>query len=100
MRKCKARIVRTFKTRKAESCWPEDIAGQVLQDRINKYPECGGDVTLCVDIDYGNGCSCCSGPPTIEIVADCSRCATPFVGPDSYSFSYAGKDIIDRLLNA
>lgn len=76
--KCQARIVREYKTRKAEVCWPETVYGATPEELLAKYPEaCGGDVTVkvkAVDEPYFGGASA-----KLEVEWTCSRCREPYV---------------------
>lgn len=95
---CQARIVREYKTRKADVRWPETVYGPVMDAEIHTLPVCGGDVTLKVEIEH-SGCSCCSGPGQIVIVATCSRCKHPYV-PGVLRFSTDAIAYLEELLNA
>lgn len=76
--KCEARIVRTFKKAKSECVWP--FFGSEFKTpnpEAEKYPECGGAVTVKVVIEqepYYGGCD-----QRLAIQAACSRCKMPFV---------------------
>lgn len=80
--KCQSRIVKTFKTKKAECRWPEIPGG--LQDNFKLIPNpdaadlpvCGGDVTITVDAidepDWGGTYA------KLDVKATCSRCRQPY----------------------
>ena len=42
-------------------------------NKTNSYDLCDGNVYIEIDIDSGNGCSCCSYP-SLELAAQCDKC--------------------------
>ena len=91
MATCQARIVETFKRRKASSTWP--IIGYTGQPNPNAdgLDVCGGD--LKVKYNSGGGCSCCATGPTATLV--CSRCNA---GYHPNFPTYIDVEVIERLL--
>lgn len=75
--KCQSRIVKTYKTAKAESMWPVSIYGP--NPAIDQYPEvCDGDVTVRVIIEHDGDCACC-GTTALAVTFTCTRCQQPYV---------------------
>ena len=95
MRTCESRIVKEYKTRKADCIWPESLSGP--NENIECFPICGGALTISVAIDDDGGCRCCSGPGHIVIRLDCDRCRYPYI-PGRLRFDYNAEEIINKLL--
>lgn len=70
--KCQARIVKTYKTKKANCVWPETVYGPVPEESLEWKEVCGGDLTAkvrAVDDPYYGGSSA-----DLELEVECSRC--------------------------
>ena len=71
--KCQSRIIREYKTSKADCKWPECSSGPT---DVGTLPVCGGDVTVIVravdEPDWGGHSA------VLNIKATCSRCKFPF----------------------
>jgi hypothetical protein len=73
--RCQARIVKEFKSRKADVCWSECASGP-CPDNVTKYPECGGNLTVKIVNEnepyYG-------GTDTVmRVHTVCTRCKMPY----------------------
>ena len=71
--KCESRILKEYKTTKADMMWPETRYGP---NDTGTLPVCGGDVKVilkAVDEPYFGGCS-----SRLELNATCSKCKWPF----------------------
>jgi len=99
MIRCKSRIVRTFKTRKAEAIWPETVHGPQKPDLLEKYPEeCGGEIHIGVEILGGGGCCCSYETPSIEMEVRCSKCNCPYF-EGIFEIHGGGTEAVERALN-
>lgn len=78
MLKCESRIIREYKTLKADPLWPRCVYGDAPAEELEKYPEvCGGDVTtvLVAKDEPDWGCTYAK----LELEMTCSRCKAPYV---------------------
>ena len=96
MRTCESRIVKEYKTRKADCMWPDSLYGRDVS--ADPYPICGGALTITVKVDDDGGdCHCCSGPGRIVIELTCTKCKYPYI-PGRLKFDYDAEEIINKLL--
>lgn len=97
--KCQARIIKTYKTKKADSCYP--VIPYMGAPNINAIglETCEGDLTAEVGSYIDGGCGCC-GNSEITLTLTCSRCKNAFVHLDLHSAmtSYAIQGFLDNLL--
>ncbi len=100
---CKARITDEYKTRKADSVWPETAwSGGSIEEHMS-HPECGGKLTLTVALDDDGACGdpeCC-GYPSYHVTGklECSRCKNAYLdGIVNSAMSYGSEEFINRIL--
>lgn len=92
--KCQARIVREYKTKKADVVWPECLGGPVPEHLV--HPVCGGDVKADVCVPY-SGCACCGDSPEVKVELTCSRCKNPYI-PGCLDFPYRSDEFLRKLV--
>ena len=93
---CQARIIKEYKSRKADCMWPESVYGP---NDVGTLPLCGGAVNVRVkavaEPDWGGTY------PKIEIDAKCSKCNWPWwpgrIAWENAVMDWAGWDITTLL---
>ena len=95
MRTCESRILKEYKSKKADSMWPESLYGP---SDVGTLPICGGRLAITVGTNNdGDGCRCCNGPDRIVIKLVCSRCQWPYI-PGRLQFDHDAESVINGLL--
>lgn len=96
--KCQARIVREYKTKKADSIYPF-IPATGEANEVEGKEICGGTLSVSCSISDG-GCSCCGSGPELDIYLVCSRCKYPWASEKLYSAmsSYQAEKFVGELL--
>lgn len=105
MVKCTARIVKTYKTKKADVVWPETVYGKTELEyevlpgvRLDSLEVCGGEITLRVRAGT-DGCPCCSGTTQLEVEVTCTRCKVPYF-PRIFELNGVNpEEAVSRLVN-
>ena len=94
--KCQARILKTYKTKKADGMWPESTYGP---NDVGTLPICGGDVRVVVKAenmpDWGGTYA------QMEIDASCTKCTHPWwpgrIAWENQVLDYKGWDVTKFL---
>ena len=95
--KCKSRILTAPKRGKASSLWPV----HVKDGRHVDHPECGGDISIYLEIEGGGPCHCgdycyCESP-NLKAYVTCSKCINAFIDEDLQS-GYSVSERVNKLI--